>query len=418
MRRALPVIAVATALVVVGVPPAWATDVVSTVGLPGGVEIAESACNTGGFGDYRHVTGPGTPLHGSGSLRLDAEPSSSADLHGPEPLTTAGALGAVTLDAYRPAGSATVITVEIWTSTAEAINFARTSFAPNADGTWASYDVTGTRTFDFFTIAGGPETLIGSGTWADFVAPVEDPNGQGHGGENVDAVFVVADNCNTFSTGHLYVDHISFGGADTYDFEPSPASSLTSTASKSKITVGQAVTLGTLLRRAGVAYNGEGGSAGVTLQAKPAGASAFTDTADIVAVDVTGHASSTQHPSVTTAYRWVYGGDHNTAASISPTVTVQVARALTIHVLDKTLTSSQKLVAYGTEKPAKAGSTVTLWRRNGSGATKLGRATVQSDGSLAKYVDMPKGSWSVYVTSPAETRYAAGKSASISVSSA
>jgi hypothetical protein len=31
---------------------------------------------------------------------------------------------------------------------------------------------------------------------------------------------------------------------------------------------------------------------------------------------------------------------------------------------------------------------------------------------------MPKGSWSVYVTSPAETRYAAGKSASISVSSA
>ena len=97
--------------------------------------------------------------------------------------------------------------------------------------------------------------------------------------------------------------------------------------------------------------------------------------------DGTGRLFLDRRPSKQTFFQWRFPGDAEHAASTSNTLTVKVRTRVGFRVADSSLSSGQRLVATGGTRPAKPGETAILWRASPLGRTKLGSATVRSDGT-------------------------------------
>ncbi|HET6818302.1 MAG TPA: hypothetical protein VFH66_13835 [Mycobacteriales bacterium] len=417
MRAVRTFVPVAVAAVVIATPGiAEATTVVSAINMPAGIVFGSGDCAAlnplaSGAPDYVHVKGPGTPPLGTGSLRVTFTRVSAADLY--KDLNTAGKtvadVTAASFSSYTPAGSTAGAWMYVVADDGTTTTLAYVQAPMTA--TWTTTDLLTAPSIDWASYSDSTGNLVstGTGTWTDFTATF--------GTVHLFEEDVWMDTCSSGAmAGVVYIDNMTMGtaGATTINFEASPATALTISASKNVVVYGSTVTLRTKLTRStGAALGGKH----VLLMARKSGASTFTKVADVV-TSSTGVATSKQTPKRNTTYKWVFNGTHTLAPSTSANKTVKVARRLMLAIADRTLSATQKLRASGRETPAKVGSLVNLYRHNASGTRKIGSATVRSDGTWSLSRDFPRGTYSVYATSPADSNYAAGRSPSITVSSA
>jgi hypothetical protein len=361
-------------------------------------------------GGYAHVPGPGKPPAGGGSLRVSADAGKVSEV-GRSWSGDETSMSAFTFSVLVPSTPSSNAYAGLWGWEGSVVHVAKWSLPHN--GTWTSVNFRDGRTLQTYDL--NPDTHEqsnpGQMSYATWVSTYT----------NVDFMNPFIDVCGTSQTASIYLDKLRIlktGETDTLvDFEPM----LTNTASRSTVVYGGSVTLRTTLYRDENASDGQKVSSGesVSLWAKPAGASSFSkvnSTAIYTAAD--GTASFKTKPKKNTVYEWRVGASVYGPAAASARRTIGVARKLTIAVADKTLSASQKLKASGKEIPAKPGSTLTVWRHNASSNVKIGTATVHTDGTWAFSGDLPKGSFGIFVRSKADTKFVAGKSPMVSVTSA
>jgi len=406
--------AVAMAALVLTLPGvAAATTTISTTSLPAGFAYDSLDCNsnaTTGGPDYVHVPGPGTPLAGTGSLRVSFTKRSSFDLHRTSVSGTIADVTAASLSSYTAPANGVWAIIEVGGQSGTDYHWAWLQVPSTA--AWSTTNLLTAATIHSYTYHSTTDTYVDDpdGTWTQFSTA--------HGADSLYSVDIYADTCDTAlpATGSVYLDNVALdmSGASTVDFEASPASHLSIGASKSKLVYGQSVTLSTKLTRKsnGSAIPGQH----ALLYAKKAGSTSLAKVADVI-TSSSGNAQSAQSPKLNTSYLWIFSGNHTLAPSTSSTKVISVARKLTLAVVDTTLKATQKLKATGKETPAKSGSLVSVFRHNATGTFKIGAATVQADGSWALTKDVPKGTYYVYATAAADSRFIASKSRSISVTS-
>lgn len=119
-----------------------------------------------------------------------------------------------------------------------------------------------------------------------------------------------------------------------------------------------------------------------------------------------GRAGISVHPTRETSYEWRYPP----ARIKSPTLRLQVATKVSLTVEDTTLRPGDTLVAKGAISPLGR-VLVTLWRRTESGDVQLTRDSLRGGGAfrIAKVLK-DKGTYKVFVTVPATSDNAAGRS--------
>lgn len=191
------------------------------------------------------------------------------------------------------------------------------------------------------------------------------------------------------------------------------ATALTISASAGRITFGHTVALGTRLTSNGTPVANQS----VALLARPAGASTFTQVATAT-TSATGTATLTRRPAHNTFFQWRYAGTKQYAASTSPTKWVGVRTMVTIHAFATHLAKGQPLVVWGLTAPNKSGATITIYRHTNAGNTKLGTATVHSDGTWGFARTVHAGTASVFAHIPFVTGNAANNSVKISFTAA
>jgi hypothetical protein len=185
----------------------------------------------------------------------------------------------------------------------------------------------------------------------------------GHGGDG-DGAFEGF----TFGCGDdFYVDRLRVGptgSVTTYDYERA-LTKTTASASPSTITAGGATTLkGVMTGTDGTPFS----SATLTLEARPYGAASYsvvgggTETNNGTQVPAT----SVQHPTKQTSYRWHFAGSSSGTESYSSSITVSVHTRISIALKSARVKKNRSLIVTGTTYPHKAGYRVTLQRKIGS----------------------------------------------------
>lgn len=230
----------------------------------------------------------------------------------------------------------------------------------------------------------------------------------GHGGDR-QAQLIMVFGCNgaEFTTDRWRVGDVS--SVITYDLE-GIASSVTATASATKVAPSGPVTLSTTLRVAGELVAGSS----VTLQARqPNGSFSNVGTAT---TNGQGVASLVVRPVRTTTYRWSFAGSTSTEASVSAQVTVRVQPVLTATATKTRFARGGNLVVTGKVSPTLEGATVTLWRTSGVGPVRLATAKVKADGTYRaiRRINEP-GRYRVFTSIPAVGTYLPATSPTIGV---
>jgi hypothetical protein len=356
-----------------------------------------------------HETGPGTPVHGAGSVRLGVQAGSLADFSPSNSLQLDPAnLYAFSFDTYVPAGSNLTALGMIGMTADDPtdIDMLLASGPPTA--TWSTTNMlTASLTWETWH-QNGTQSSLGSGTFAQYVSA--------HPDHQVILANFRLKNCTQSVLNEIYLDSLTIaydGGGNSWDFEPALPTGLDVSLSRTKAVAGQVVRPRATLTSGGDPVQG----ATVDLWAKPAGGGGFTKIASSV-TDDTGAVQSTQHPTRTTTYEWRFAGNDQGEPKSSAGRTVHVARKLTLRVADASLRATQKLHATGAESPRSVGSTVTVWRHDKHGTHKVGTATVGGKGTWSLSKDLPKGTWSIYATAPKDSAHIASRSAARTVTSA
>jgi hypothetical protein len=117
-------------------------------------------------------------------------------------------------------------------------------------------------------------------------------------------------------------------------------------------------------------------------------------------------------PTVKTSYFWQVG-DGTNRYYVSPWRTVFVAPTLTLRVADPTVASPTPSVFAGTASSVLVGGTLTLRRTTDN--RSLGHVVVAPDGTFRLSQVLPRGTYYVVATSPAQHGMSAGRSAPVHV---
>jgi hypothetical protein len=211
---------------------------------------------------------------------------------------------------------------------------------------------------------------------------------------------------------NYHYDALKYGAAGnitTLDYEALNFHG-TLTPSSSTLTAGQAATLHV---EASVADEQTTAENTYQLQAKPYGASTWSVVPgfDIVPIGPEG-ANLAVKPLKQTSYRIYFEGIDSVLEGYTPVATVNVRAALTLGLVDSTLSKGDPLVVKGVSKPKKPGVRVTLWRKTTLGNLKLGSARVKANGSYRiTTVARNVGRWTVFTTLPATPGNLAARSA-------
>ena len=405
ITRIVAPICVVLALLVV-TPAEAATTVVSHVGVPSPLYAGNyNLCdNTSVFGTTAHVPGPATPPLGAGSLRLSVPADQYVEFGrqwsgGPDSAT------AVSMSVFVPSSGTSHVFLGAWASTGGVVHEIGLTLPHN--NRWTAYNLRDGRQLATRDLNSGVPSNSGSMTWSQWVDAYA-------GSAEQTYLFISVDTCDLSNAASAYVDKVhlvrtSDSTDKVFDMEPS----LSNAASRSRTVSGEAVTLRSTL----YGPDGPRSSQLVTLWSRPAGASSFSQVTEALTND-NGVASITQHPKVTTAYEWRFVGDETTPASASARRTIGVATALTLKVADTTLTAAQKLKAGGATTPVAKGATVKLWKQRAGADRLLAKTTTSSDGTWAIRIDLAKGRYDVYATVAATSKNVAGKSRTVTVTSA
>jgi hypothetical protein len=395
---------------VVAAPAQAATVTVSHAGIPTPLYAEPfDNCQSGGSdGTAAHVFGPGTPPRGLGSLRLSVpadqyiEFGRSWNGAGPDEATHAA------MSVYVPTTPASHAIFGAWALQGTTAHEMYITLPHN--GVWTSYNLMDGQqhaTHDLDTSNGNAVSNESQMTWSQWA-------GLYGGTADTTYLFLAVDTCGRSNGASVYADSVHLGwsvdGTDTvFDMEPS----LVATASRSTIVAGDGVTLRATL------YGPAGPRASqlVSLWARRAGTATFSRLTETLTND-SGVASFTHHPSVTTTYEWRFAGDGTTPASTSARKSVGVARELTLRVADATLAADQKLKARGATTPVGNGLTVKLWKKRSGADLLLAKTTTASDGTWHIRKDLAKGKYDIYATVAATSKNLAGRSRTLTVTSA
>jgi hypothetical protein len=408
-RRLVAPVVFAAAMIA-ALPAAAVTPTVSETGLPEEYDGGPFVCFTDPdgplSGSMSHVIGPGTPPHGDGSLRLYAGVNEATSLE----TVAAGApasLTAFTFGVYTPSSPNYTLSIQADAYDTDTDTMYTAYRELSRTGGWTTVNVLtdDTSTYEVFQSPPASDPLDDM-TWDEWTAYASAAEGV--------RLSIFVNTCGESKPAAVYLDGVYIGSdpAYLYDFEESPLAAATISASKSKVVYGGTVTLkSTLTGDASPVSN-----ASMQLWAKQASWSSYRHVADATTND-NGVASKTVTPKMNTTYQWRFVGDLERQPANSGTRAVGVARKLTIKAADTTLRKTQELKVSGTEKPAKAGSIVSVWR-DGARTVKIGSATVHKDGTWSLSADIPKGTFAVFAKSPADARFLAGRSRSITVTSA
>ena len=394
--------ALVAGLLVIGAGPASAdTTIVSKTGLPAGWTFT-SYRTDGKPGDstYQHVEGPTGVPTGIGSLRMD---------HGPHTFkmtlnfTTGASTAAAALTTYE-------VTYRSTASLRVDLGFT----APTLDGsaqvvvdlppstTWTTVDVLAqpisvTTDPHFSPVLGSPFT------WAALKTAF--PGGSMGSGSIADW------SINHSATTTTWIDTVRFGAAGnvtTWDFDTDPIPVITSSTATVSLKAGASTPLSGRVKRP----SGEPiASLPVDLWTKVWGTGTWVK-AQTVQTGADGAFTTTFTPVKQTYVQWRVN-QSGYAAATSATRRVDVTAKIWATPADTTVSRPDRVRIFGKVAPNLAGSTVTL-RRVGS-TTALATATIKADSTYGVSALLPRGTWTVYVTTQTGGGVTGGKSAGIRV---
>lgn len=277
---------------------------------------------------------------------------------------------------------------------------ARTALFPGTvNGTAGNYTIsqlqqTGDRLLGIRVGTEGAEPAAGTAMYVDNIY-------YGFKSE-VDAAFTSVPPCCTFVRPTLY------------DFATSTAPTVTQAATTATITSGAATPLSATVRQGANPLAG----AIVSLYAKRSGTTTFSKVGTATANSSGVATLPGYRPTSNATYYWKYEGV-GTSREVTTTVvsgnrTVNVAPKLSVRANATSFAHTTPLMVYGVTVPAKPGSAVSLYWDLAADRL-LATARVQSDGSLLLARALGKGSYTVFVSLPASSANAAGRSSAIRV---
>lgn len=385
-------------MLVVVAPPAQAdTTVVSDAGLPAGWSFT-STRKDGKPADatYAHVEGPASVPTGLGSLAM------TTGVHTFKMQLLMG------LGATVPA--ATLTTYEITYRSTTPLSLDLGFYTPTFEGR-AVVDLPATSTWSTVDLLDQPihqlvdphqsEAPGSPFTWAGLKAAFPEAT--------IDSLLLLVLPNLTVQT--TYVDTVRFGSAGdvtTVDLDTQPIPVITSSTATVSLKAGASTPLsGRVQRPSGAPI----AALPVELWTKVWGTGTWVK-AQTVTTGASGGFSTTFTPVKQTYVQWRVSEPGYTPAS-SATRRVDVTAKIWATPSDTTITRSEPVRIFGKVAPSLAGATVTL-RRVGS-ATPLGTARVAADSTYGLRGSLPRGTWTVYVTSATGGGVLAGKSAGIRV---
>jgi hypothetical protein len=359
-----------------------------------------------------HITGPGAPPLGKGSLEVTVPANAGVLLTESLPSSSPSELSSALLHsyAYPISGSDTAMTAtaDIILTIDDSHYYDLSAPLPSTTSTWEPLNVlTSNLNWAQWTAGDLTGTTIGSGTYADFLA--------GDHPATLSSYEIGFLNCGA-TTQRYAVDDITTGidaaGTDTLtalNFEATPPTVLTAHFSDSSITKGRSVTPSVT---ATVAGDGTEDGIAVVLSAKPAGATGYHK----VATETTNsHGTATappQRPTTNTTYRWTYAplsGSEIVAGQSTPAI-VRVAPRVTIAVPTHPVGAHKSVKVTGVASPKHGGAVVELWRTNGRHPKKLAHGVERSSGKFKLSRRVPAGVYHLYVTVAKTSTNAAGRS--------
>ncbi len=381
-------------LLVVAAPPALAdTTVVSKTGLPPGWGIFDTRLDGhAGNSTYSHVEGPAGVPTGIGSLRLDYGDHTFKHMLVRGGFNTAAAdWSAFTLTYKATTGLRVTLAVYSVNNVDELIQYLP------ATEDWTTVDL-----------------------MAGQFARVRDPHYEFQGfttlPEMVDNFPDLVVNGLVIETwgAHgksAWIDTVVFGpvgDVTTWDFDTDPIPVITSSAATVSLKAGESTPLsGRVQRQSGAPI----ASLPVELWTKVWGTGTWVK-AQTVTTGASGGFSTTFTPVKQTYVQWRVS-EPDYAAAVSATRRVDVAAKIWATPADTTIARSEPVRIFGKVAPSLAGATLTL-RRVGS-TTPLGTARVAADSTYGIRGSLPRGTWTVYVTSATGGGVLGGKSAGIRI---
>jgi hypothetical protein len=289
--------------------------VVLHAGLPNGASLLGESCSNdaGAPTEAVHVTGPGKPPLGKGSLAFGNEADQLLVPHiAQQPAANLTAFS-FSYDGVSQSGEPAALTAQI-DLTVSPDTVASLSATLLYTGHWVTANLL-TATLDDTETTSGTTTDDGTTTYAQYLSA--------HPSAQISDAFLEVYNCGELVGNALAIDALSLGikgATTTYDFEPDSALRLTATAAR-RSHRGAPVAITGFLDR------GKAAVAGIplVLQARPKGTKAWLDTAT---VDTTynGGLYAVELPTTTTAFRWTFAGCSDAGAITSKATTVTIVK--------------------------------------------------------------------------------------------
>ncbi len=386
--------ALVVGLVVVAPPAASAdTTVVSKTGLPPGWGIFDTRLDGhAGNSTYSHVEGPAGVPTGIGSLRLDyGDHTFKHLLVRGVPSTPAADWSAFTLTYKSTTGLRVTLAVYSVDNVDELL-----VYLPATED-WSTVDLMAGQ---FARVRDPHYEFRGFTTLPEMVERFPDLVVTGLAIETWGAHGKTA-----------WIDTVVFGAVGdvtTWDFDTDPIPVITSSAATLSLKAGASTPLsGRAKRQSGDPI----ASLPVELWTKVWGTGTWVK-AHTVTTGADGRFATTFTPVKQTYVQWRVS-DPAYAPAVSATRRVDVTSKIWATPYDATIPRSEPVRVFGKVAPSLAGTTLTL-RRVGS-ATPLGTARVAADSTYGIRGSLPRGSWTVYVTSPTGGGVGGGKSAGLRI---
>ncbi len=391
--------AMVAGLLVIGAGPASAdTTIVSKTGLPAGWTFTNFRYD-GKPGDstYQHVEGPAGVPTGIGSLQLNhGLHTFKMDLH----FTTGVATPAADMTTYEITyRSTTTFNVDLGFTAPGMDASAVAKVELPASDTWTTVDLLAEPIHvlvdpHFSEIPGSPFT------WAALKTAFP-------GGSMGSGTIEVW----TQKTDTVWLDTVRFGSAGavtTWDFDTDLIPVITSSTATVSLKAGASTPLsGRVKRPSGDPI----ASLPVDLWTKVWGTGTWVK-AQTVLTGADGAFTTTFTPVKQTYVQWRVN-QSGYAEAISATRRVDVTTKIWATPADTTVSRPDRVRIFGKVAPNLAGTTVTL-RRVGS-TTALATATIKADSTYGVSALLPRGTWTVYVTTQSGGGLIGGKSAGIKV---
>jgi hypothetical protein len=425
MRRITTVALLAAAalfipVVTAAAGPGSTVIVVSRSGLP--TPLMElhggSSCGTAPAGGTSHVVGPATPPLGTGSLAIAVPAHSYSGVVENFPTgTDVGDLTSLSLATYQQPAittSNTPLGLGLTLMTSPDANdfyfYVQLGLFPAATAAWQTADIFGsgvTITWTKYKQIPGSSTEISHDTqpWTTFAANNPD---EVLANLTIAALPSCALPATTFD-----LDDLVIGIDDTtttYDFEPLLKTAIDAHQLATSLAAGHKFRPNATLKVAGKPVSGQA----LALFAEPATASHYHQVATAITNSHGVATAKPPRPVVNTRYRWQYAATSDNAAAVSRPATLHVASSVSLRVTKRkvatTVANGTRIHATGRVSPKHKGTVITLWRRSGKHPVKLAHGTEARSGSFSIDKVLPRGTYTLFVTTAKDAVNAAGTS--------